>query len=204
MDLNAILRIAVELGASDIHLKVDQPPMLRTDGSIAPLPGVPAAERAEPARGARDGHAGRAGADAPVPRQRRPRPRLHGRGPAPLPRQRLPPARRDLVRVPRDPAGRAQLRAAEHAGRRRPARERAPRPRPRHRRHRLGQDDDARGDARPHQPDAQSAHRHDRGSDRDPPPGPDARSSTSARSASTPRASARRSAACSARIRTRS
>ena len=41
MDLNAILRIAVELGASDIHLKVDQPPMLRTDGSIAPLPECP-------------------------------------------------------------------------------------------------------------------------------------------------------------------
>ena len=41
MDLNAILRIAVELGASDIHMKVDQPPMLRTDGSIAPLPECP-------------------------------------------------------------------------------------------------------------------------------------------------------------------
>jgi twitching motility protein PilT len=42
MDLNAILRIAVELGASDIHLKVGQPPMLRTDGEIAPLPECPA------------------------------------------------------------------------------------------------------------------------------------------------------------------
>src|SRR5215207_6223014 len=42
MDLNAILRIGVELGASDIHLKVDQPPMLRTDGAIAPLPECPA------------------------------------------------------------------------------------------------------------------------------------------------------------------
>ena len=103
MDLNAILRIAVELGASDIHLKLDQPPMLRTDGSIAPLPGCPAARRAGPARGARDGDADRAGADAPVPRHRRPRHRLHGRGPAALPRQRLPPARRDLVRVPRHP-----------------------------------------------------------------------------------------------------
>ena len=41
MDLNAILRIAVELGASDIHLKVDQPPMLRTDGTISPLPECP-------------------------------------------------------------------------------------------------------------------------------------------------------------------
>jgi twitching motility protein PilT len=42
MDLNAILRIAVELGASDIHLKVGQPPMLRTDGKIGPLPECPA------------------------------------------------------------------------------------------------------------------------------------------------------------------
>ena len=42
MDLNAILRRAVDLGASDIHLKVDQPPMLRQDGSIAPLAECPA------------------------------------------------------------------------------------------------------------------------------------------------------------------
>jgi twitching motility protein PilT len=41
MDLNAILRIAVELGASDVHLKIGQPPMLRTDGSISPLPECP-------------------------------------------------------------------------------------------------------------------------------------------------------------------
>jgi twitching motility protein PilT len=41
MDLNAFLHIAVELGASDIHLKVDQPPMIRTDGSIGPLPECP-------------------------------------------------------------------------------------------------------------------------------------------------------------------
>ncbi len=37
MDLNTLLRRAVELGASDIHLKLDQPPMLRRDGAIAPL-----------------------------------------------------------------------------------------------------------------------------------------------------------------------
>ena len=47
----------------------------------------------------------------------------------------------------------------------------APRPRPRHRRDRLGQDDDARGDDRLHQPHAAAAHRHDRGPDRDPAPG---------------------------------
>jgi len=37
MDLNALLRRAVELGASDVHLKLDQPPMLRRDGAITPL-----------------------------------------------------------------------------------------------------------------------------------------------------------------------
>jgi len=41
MDLNALLRRAVELGASDIHLKLDQPPMLRRDGAIAPLAECP-------------------------------------------------------------------------------------------------------------------------------------------------------------------
>jgi twitching motility protein PilT len=41
MDLNALLRRAVELGASDIHLKLDQPPMLRRDGTIAPLSECP-------------------------------------------------------------------------------------------------------------------------------------------------------------------
>ena len=41
MDLNTLLRRAVELGASDIHLKVGQPPMLRRDGAIGPLPECP-------------------------------------------------------------------------------------------------------------------------------------------------------------------
>src|SRR5688572_3880709 len=134
---------------------------------------MPAARRKGPARGARDDHSDRAGSDAPVPRDRRPRHRVHRRGPASLPRQRLPPARRDLVRLSCDPEGRAELRTAEHAGRGRPPRERAPRPRPRHRRDRLGEDDDARGHARPHQPHPRVAHRHDRGPDRDPPPGPE-------------------------------
>jgi twitching motility protein PilT len=41
MDLNALLRRAVDLGASDIHLKLDQPPMLRRDGAIGPLEECP-------------------------------------------------------------------------------------------------------------------------------------------------------------------
>ena len=37
MDLNAVLRRAVESGASDIHLKVGQPPFLRCDGRFDDL-----------------------------------------------------------------------------------------------------------------------------------------------------------------------
>jgi twitching motility protein PilT len=41
MDLNSLLQNAVELGASDIHLKIGQPPILRRDGSLGPMEGVP-------------------------------------------------------------------------------------------------------------------------------------------------------------------
>src|SRR6266513_2543364 len=37
MELNSLLRRAVELGASDIHLKVGLPPILRRDGVLSPL-----------------------------------------------------------------------------------------------------------------------------------------------------------------------
>jgi twitching motility protein PilT len=37
MELNALLHRAVELGASDVHLKVDRPPALRRDGEITVL-----------------------------------------------------------------------------------------------------------------------------------------------------------------------
>jgi twitching motility protein PilT len=42
MDLNGLLRRAVELGASDIHLKVGQPPILRRDGDLGPMEDSPA------------------------------------------------------------------------------------------------------------------------------------------------------------------
>jgi twitching motility protein PilT len=42
MDLNPLLRRAVELGASDIHFKIGQPPVLRRDGSLGPMEGAPA------------------------------------------------------------------------------------------------------------------------------------------------------------------
>src|SRR5579859_4920736 len=40
MDLNGLLRRAVELGASDVHLKLGQPPIVRRDGELAALEGA--------------------------------------------------------------------------------------------------------------------------------------------------------------------
>jgi twitching motility protein PilT len=42
MELNELLRSAVVLGASDIHLKIGQPPILRRDGALGPMDGWPA------------------------------------------------------------------------------------------------------------------------------------------------------------------
>jgi twitching motility protein PilT len=41
MDLELVLKRAVELGASDIHLKVDRPPIVRRDGLLGELEGEP-------------------------------------------------------------------------------------------------------------------------------------------------------------------
>jgi twitching motility protein PilT len=42
MDLMALLRSAVESGASDVHLKLGQPPVLRLDGDLEQMEGTPA------------------------------------------------------------------------------------------------------------------------------------------------------------------
>ena len=41
VDLHAILKMAVERGASDVHLKVGQPPVVRFDGELERLDGWP-------------------------------------------------------------------------------------------------------------------------------------------------------------------
>jgi twitching motility protein PilT len=46
MDLNGLLRHAVELGASDIHLKLGRPPVLRRDGGLVALDAPPLDEGA--------------------------------------------------------------------------------------------------------------------------------------------------------------
>ncbi len=44
MDLDAILRRAVELGATDVHLKEGQPPIVRRDGALGPMDDAPPLE----------------------------------------------------------------------------------------------------------------------------------------------------------------
>ena len=75
-----------------------------------PAPGPAAALRQRPRGLARDRRRHDARQALALPRERRARHRLHGRGPAAVPRQRLPPARLDLVRLPRDPERGAELR----------------------------------------------------------------------------------------------
>jgi twitching motility protein PilT len=41
VDLDQLLQRAVELGASDVHLKIGRPPTLRIDGELSPLEDVP-------------------------------------------------------------------------------------------------------------------------------------------------------------------
>src|SRR6266851_9309751 len=41
MNLDALLAEAVSAGASDIHLKLGRPPIVRRDGAVGPLEGMP-------------------------------------------------------------------------------------------------------------------------------------------------------------------
>jgi len=41
MELVEILKVAVDSGSSDIHIVIGKPPMMRTDGDIAEIPGFP-------------------------------------------------------------------------------------------------------------------------------------------------------------------
>src|SRR5205823_13189235 len=45
MELTSILRRAVELGASDVHLKLDRPPLFRRDGEISAFDTPPLTEQ---------------------------------------------------------------------------------------------------------------------------------------------------------------
>ena len=171
MDLDALLVRISDLGASDVHLKLGQPPVVRRDGLIEPLEGEPTLTEELLQQVVETITSIGPGAPAAVRLERRARHRLRVRRQA-LPRQRVHAARRDLGRLPCDPARDPELRDAPHAAGRPPPRRRAARARARHRSDRIGQVDDTRGDDRPHQPHEEAAHHHDRGSDRDAPSRP--------------------------------
>ncbi len=171
VDLNRLLRHVVEVGASDLHLKIAQPPIVRRDGTLRPARGLAAARVGTARRGRADRGRVRPAPPRRVSRERRAGYRLPAGRPAALPRERVPPARRELVRIPRDPGRRPHLRAPPASARRAATGRVPPGPDPRDRRHRCGEDDHARVDGRSHQQDPSPAHRHDRGPDRDPPCG---------------------------------
>jgi twitching motility protein PilT len=45
VDLNSLLARVVQAGASDLHLKIDRPPVVRRDGALVPLDGWPDLDR---------------------------------------------------------------------------------------------------------------------------------------------------------------
>ena len=201
-DLDAALLTVVEMGGSDLHLKVPSPPLVRLHGGLLPIPDT---DRLRPEdterRSARDAH--RRDQLERFRRERRGRLLLHGPGPRALPRERLPPARLDLDRLPRHPVPDqapsrscclppviAQLADEERGiilvtgttG--------------------SGKSTTLAAMVDHINTQLRQAHRHDRGPDRVPAQRQAARSSTSARSASTRRPSRTPCAACCARTPT--
>ena len=204
MNLDELLGRAVTAGASDIHLKVSQPPMLRVDGAIRPMEGAPTlttddlnallqvAGSAAPHRLAAFRETGELDASYETAEQTRFRVNaFRQRGMVSIAMRFIPrtiPSFEDLHmppgirRLAETHHGLVLVTGATGAGKSTT----------------LAAMVDHINKTR------SAAHRHDRGPDRDHPSRRRAASSTSARSASTPDGSARRSGARCARTRTRS
>ena len=164
--IDELLAKMVEHDASDLHLAVGSPPMMRVHGQLERLPesesltseetrtlvyGILSTEQQKQLETKRQ-----LDFSYSMP------------GPRALPRQRLLPARERRRGVPPDPRPDPHARrAADARAALRPVRE-AARPRARDRPDRLRQVDHARGAHRPDQPRPLGAHPHDRGPDRVP------------------------------------
>ena len=168
MELEPILRAAVERGASDIHLKAGKPPVMRYDGELQEMDGFGVFDSfvledilnqvgaLTPRRVAAFQETGELDTAYQIPGL--PRFRVNAfrqRGDISFAFRVIPREVPDFASLHLPPG--VERLSEEHRGlvlvtgrdRRR-------------------QDDDARGGRRPHQQDAPPAHRHDRGPDRDP------------------------------------
>ena len=165
-DIDTALRTLVEREGSDLHVKVDSPPVARMHGELIPLEGFGklSAEDteqafhdiAEPRSLAEFEADGEADFSYALPGVSRFRVNVFKqRGAISIVCRAIPFEIRSI-----DELGLPEV--VRSAGRR------AARDRPRHRHHRLGQEHDAGGDDRPHQPDPGAAHHHARGPDRVP------------------------------------
>ena len=146
--------------ASDLHIKAGSPPVIRVDGELALLdepPLTPEDTKDVAASIMTDKQIRRFSEHNEIDFA------YSAANLGPLPRQRVPPARQHQRRhAPghhQDPDVRGAAPPRDHQA---PG-ARAARPRAGHRHHRLGQDDHAGGDDRPHQQHHAPAHRHRRG-----------------------------------------
>ena len=166
MELAGVLREAMSLGASDVHLKARQYPVLRVRGHLMRLENWPLLDGKD-----LEQMAGRDDQQPPAPavRARRGSGRpVHGGRDRPLPGQHLPGPRQHRHRAPRRALRAADVRGAPPAPGRREAGHGAQGTRPGDGPRGLGQDDDARLDGEPHEPPSDRSHRDDRGPDRVP------------------------------------
>ena len=149
MHVNDLLKIAVDSGASDLHLKVGSFPMMRVRGALTP---ATEDETARP-RGRRRDERGRDvdGAAPEVQGSAGSRPRLQRARPRPLPLQHLPAARHRRPGAARHPDADPDDRRARPAAGAQDDRRRGARPGARHRHDRQRQEHHAGGDDRPHQ-----------------------------------------------------
>ena len=113
MDLNSLLRTAVDRGASDVHLKAGRPPVVRLDGALQALDGWEPLGPEQLERFLRDVCGSAPARLAAFEESGEFDTAYQPAGPAAVPRQRLPAARRHLVRLPGDPERRSDLRFAE-------------------------------------------------------------------------------------------
>ena len=170
MHVNELLKIAVDAGASDLHLKVGSYPMMRVRGELVRRQRGEAARprrRREHER-RRDVHVAAAevqGGPGSRPGLQRPRPR-------PLPLQHLPAARHGRRGPARHPDADSDDRRAGPAPGAQDDRRGRARARAGHRHDGQRQEHDARRAHRPHQPHALRARDDGRGSDRVPAPRP--------------------------------